>query len=239
MMAKDQFGFGTEKTDYEASNLSRFLHHLVPKIGIDVSNAAYILSTQTDSRRPEYSAIIKELEKLAPKGVKIGTIDVSQKPFSAITNPRAGAHYDYVNKQVYTAQRGVNPNPGLLAHELGHAQQYTKPNRSLLTRSALPSKIATMFGLTTLPLLVTEDEDTAKLMAGAGTAMSTPLFLHEMEASGKGRKMLMKAASKSGNKLGLLKSLAPFRGIPSYLFALGSPYIIYKYLKTQGQYKEN
>jgi hypothetical protein len=237
-MAKDQFGFGTEKTDYEASNLSRFLHHLIPRIGIDVSNAAYILSMQADSRRPEYSAIIKELEKLAPKGVKVGTIDISKKPFSGLTDPRSGAHYDIPRKRVYTAQRGVNPNPGLLAHELGHAQQYTKP-KALLNRLALPSKLATVFGLTTLPLLVTEDEDTAKLMAGAGTAMSTPLFLHEMEASGKGRKMLMQAASKTGNKLGFLKSLAPFKGIPSYLLALASPYIIYKYLKSQGQYKEN
>ena len=77
------------------------------------------------------------------------------------------------------------------------------------------------------------------MMAGVGTAASAPLFAHEMDASIKGRKMLMEAASKSGNKLGFLRSLAPFKGMPSYLLALASPYLLYKYLKSKDQYKEN
>lgn len=236
-MARDQFGFGTEKRDSEGTILSRSLHSIIPSLGIEGSKAALMLAIQSDARRPEYSAIIKELEKLAPKGVKVRTIDVSKKPFEAFVNPRAGAHYNPATKTAYTAQRGVNPNPGMLAHELGHAQQYIKPS-SLINKLALPSRIATMYGLTSLPLLIAEDENTAKAMAGVGTAMSTPLFLHEMDASIKGRKMLMEAAGKAGNKLGFLKSLAPFKGIPSYLLALASPYLIYKYLKSKGQYKE-
>ena len=237
-MAKDQFGFGTEKKDPEATAVSRLGHTIIPSLGISGANAALMLGLQSDARRPEYSAIVKELEKLAPKDVKVKTINVAKKPFEVLKNPLAGAHYNPSTKTAYTAQRGVNPNPGLLAHELGHAKQYTKPS-SLINKLAKPSRFASFYSLTSLPLLFAEDESTAKSMAGVGTAMSAPVFLHEMDASIKGRNMLMKAASKTGNKLGFLKSLAPFKGIPSYLLALASPYLIYKYLKSKGQYKEN
>ena len=237
-MAKDQFGFGTEKKDPEATVFSRLGHSFVPQLGIEGSKAALTLALQSDARRPEYSAIVKELEKLAPKGVKVRSIDVSKKPFEVLKNPIAGAHYNPSTKTAYTAQRGINPNPGLLAHELGHAKQYTNPS-SLINKLQAPSRLANYYHLTSIPLLFAKDENTAKAMAGVGTAASVPLFAHEMDASIKGRKMLMKAASKSGNKLGFLKSLAPFKGMPSYLLALGSPYLMYKYLKSKGQYKEN
>ena len=237
-MAKDQFGFGVKKKDSEATVISRLGHTLIPQLGISGASAAITLALQSDARRPEYSAIVKELEKLAPKGVKVKSVNVSKKPFEVLKNPIAGSHYNPSTKTAYTAQRGINPNPGILAHELGHAKQFKNPS-SLINKLALPSRIATMYGLISLPLLFAEDESTAKTMAGVGTAASAPLFAHEMDASIKGRKMLMEAASKSGNKLGFLRSLAPFKGMPSYLLALASPYLLYKYLKSKDQYKEN
>ena len=234
-MSKDRFGYDQEEVD--STMISRWLNSTIPALGISAGQVALALGIQGDTKGSKNQALLKELKKIAPKGVKISTLNTSKNPIAPLINPLAGSHYNPRTNSVVMAQRGNNPNAGVLAHELGHAQQFKNPS-SLLNKGAKYSRLANMFGLTTAPLWIAEDESTAKKWAGIGTALSAPNFIHEMDASWKGRKMLLEAASKSGNKLGLLKSLASFKGVPSYLMALAAPMMIYKYLKSKGQYNE-
>ena len=47
------------------------------------------------------------------------------------------------------------------------------------------------------------------------------------------------AAKKSGNKLGFIRSLGSFKGLPTYALSLIAPFLMYKYLKSQDQYKKS
>jgi len=233
-MAKDQFGFGVEQDKTESNILTRWLHSQVAGLGIFGGHAALAYPIFSDVRRPEYSAIVKELERTAGRmGVSVSSLDISKNPFENLLNPFKGSYYDRVNKKIQVAQRGKNMNPGILSHELGHAKQNPK---SLLTKGSALGKYAQ---LSYLPLILTGDEDTAKLVAGAGSAMAVPQFMHEMDASVKGRKLLLDAAKKSGNKLGFMRSLGSFKGLPTYALAVAAPYMMYKYLKSQDQYKKS
>ncbi len=234
-MAKDRFGHGVNDG---GTFMSRSLHSMVPQIAMMGGQAGVILATQMDTRRPAYTAMVKELKKMARPGLNFTSINTSASPFEPLINPAKGAHYQPQTNTVATAQRGTGTNPGTLAHEMGHAQQYGKGGTPRLNKMANYSRVANMFGLTMLPLMIADDEKSAKAFAGIGTALSAPNFIHEMDASAKGRKLLMDAASKSGNKLGFLKSLAPYKGIPSYLIALLAPVLLYKYLKSKGQYSK-
>lgn len=233
-MAKDQFGFGVEQDKTESNILTRWLHSQVAGLGIFGGQAALAYPIFSDVRRPEYSAIVKELERTAGRmGVSVSSLDISKNPFENLINPLKGSYYDRSNKHVQIAQRGKNMNPGILAHELGHAKQDPK---SLLTKA---SGLGRFSQLSYLPLILTGDEDTAKLAAGFGTAMAAPQFIHEMDASIKGRKVLLDAAKKSGNKLGFIRSLGSFKGLPTYALAMAAPFMMYKYLKSQEQYKKS
>ncbi len=236
-MAKDQFGFNIEQENNDPTFLSRNLHALAAQLGISAGSIALGYPFFADARRPEYSYIVKELERTASNmGVSISSLDTTKNPFQSLIDPMKGSYYDPRNKHIQMAQRGKNINPGTLAHELGHAKQ--NPN-SFLSKTASTSRFLNMTGLTTLPLVLTEDEDAAKFLAATGTYMAAPNFVHEMDASIKGRKVLLDAAKKSGNKLGFIRSLGPFKGLPTYALALAAPYIMYKYLKSQGQYKKS
>jgi|ETNmetMinimDraft_20_1059909.scaffolds.fasta_scaffold102285_2 hypothetical protein len=101
------------------------------------------------------------------------------------------------------------------------------------------SRIGTALGAATLPLVLIGDEHKARIAAGLGTAISTPLLLNEIEASWQGRKMLQEAAAKTGHKMGFLKSLGPFKGVPTYALAAATPAILYKYLQKKKLYKKS
>tara|TARA_R110002074_G_scaffold117415_1_gene249450 strand:- start:44 stop:754 length:711 start_codon:yes stop_codon:yes gene_type:complete len=233
-MAKDQFGFGVEQDKTDANFFTRLLHSQVAGTAIFGGQAALAYPIFSDVRRPEYSSTVKELEKIARKmGVNVTSLDVSKNPFESLINPLKGSYYNPANKEIQIAQRGKNMNPGILSHELGHAKQNRK---SLLTKA---SKFGRYSQAMNLPLMLTDDEDTAKLFAGAGSAIAAPQFIHEMDASVKGRKLLLDAAKKSGNKLGFIRSLGSFKGLPTYALSLIAPFLMYKYLKYQDQYKKS
>jgi hypothetical protein len=51
--------------------------------------------------------------------------------------------------------------------------------------------------------------------------------------------MLQEAAAKTGHKMGFLKSLGPFKGVPTYALAAATPAILYKYLQKKKLYKKS
>ena len=223
----------------EKNFLRRYLSSIVPSLGIAAGQVGIAYNVLgADPRRPEYSSIINEMKASAPKGTKFTNVDLRGKGPIEWLNPWKQPHYNQMTGTVQTAQRGASPNIGILGHEMGHAQQVAGPKATpRLNKAANMSRAANMLGLTTLPLLIADREDTAAAWTGVGTAMAAPNFAHEMDASMKGRKIMMDAAAKTGNKLGFVKSLGAFKGIPSYLLALASPYLIYKWLKSQGHYE--
>ena len=246
-MARDRYGYGNEYEDsglWDRNFLTRSISSIVPQMGITAGQMgiAYGITSGVggmDPRRPEYASIVEQLKSTAPKGTRFTNVDLSKGSPTDFLNPMKQAHFDPRTNTINTGQRGSMPDPGLMSHELGHQKQFSGSKATpKLNKYAQSSRIANMFGLTTMPLMIADKESTAKIWTGIGTAMATPNFIHEMDASMKGRKLLMDAASKSGNKLGFLKSLGSFKGIPSYLLALASPYLIYKWLKSRDQYEQ-
>ena len=213
----------------------RYLSSLIPTLGLTAANMGIAYSVLKDPRRPEYSAIVNEMKASAPKGVTFRNVDF-RNPKSMMDMFTGMPHYDPNLNRVTTGQFGKTPHPGIMAHELGHQEQFggPKPRTKLNKMQGISRRIGP---LATLPLIIADREDTAGTWAGIGTAVQAPTFMHEMDASMKGRKIMMDAAAKTGNKLGFVKSLGAFKGIPSYLLALASPYLIYKWLKRQGHYE--
>ena len=202
-----------------------------------------------DPRRPNpanaaaNTALNRELYNLRPSGTVIKTM--ANKPWwMQASMPGMGPHFDpstnTVNVSTKFGHRPGNYDPSMVAHELGHAQQYNKGGRGmkLLNMAQTPARLAMMSGLTSFPQMFIDDEKTAGQAAAIGTAMGAPVVAHEIDASRKGRNLLKKAAQKSGTKLSFLKSLAPYKGVPTYLLAAMMPYLSYKYLKSKGAYKK-
>ena len=240
-MAKDRYGYGTEPYEdsglWEKNFLTRYISSMVPALGIAGANVGIAYSVLKDPRRPEqHASIINEMKARAPKDVKFRNVNF-KNPKSMMDMITGMPHFDPSLNRVTTGQFGNTPHSGIMAHELGHQQQYagSKPRTTLNKMQGVSRRLGP---LAVAPLLIADKESTAKTWAGIGTAIQTPTFIHEMDASMKGRKILMDAAAQSGNKLGFLKSLGSFKGIPSYLLALASPYLIYKWLKSREQYEQ-
>ena len=221
---------------------TRSLYSMVPASAVSAGLYGYSYALQADARRPQYSNLVKKLQSMGksgamygmPEDLKFYNMDVSKNPYTSPLNPFTSAHYNPQTKTVQTAQRGTRPDAGLLAHELGHARQYADPRYKGFNKLAGLSRGASMFS--TLPLMFADSPDTAKKATTATTIAGLPVFAQEVDASLKGRWLLSQAAKQSGQKLGLMGQLAPFKGVPSYLLALALPYITYKYLSAKEQY---
>ena len=103
-MAKDRFGHGVNDG---GTFMSRSLHSMVPQIAMMGGQAGVILATQMDTRRPAYTAMVKELKKMARPGLNFTSINTSASPFEPLINPAKGAHYQPQTNTVATAQRGI------------------------------------------------------------------------------------------------------------------------------------
>jgi len=189
------------------------------------------------------AALNRELYNLKPRGTVINNMH-NVKWWEQAIMPPLGNNFDpntnTVNVATKFGNKPGNYNPGILAHELGHAKQFNKPGRGmkLLNMMQGPTRALQMTGLTSLPQMFIDDEKTAGQAAGIGTALGAPVLAHEIDASRRGRNLLKKAAKKSGTKLSFIKSLAPYKGVPTYLLAAMMPYLSYKYLKNSGAYKK-
>jgi hypothetical protein len=166
-----------------------------------------------------------------------------------------GPHYNFNTRQVYVPGgfgRSEDARLGLLAHELGHAEQFRKSNptnsnfRSLFggsnrARSIKGSAILGQLGGTLGPTF-TNDSDSAGIQALVGSAMSAPQLANEAGASARGSRTLINYAKENGlwkNKNALQKLKFAGRswiGMPTYLLAAAAPIVTYLGFSLAGTY---
>lgn len=135
-------------------------------------------------------------------------------------------------------------NYGILAHELGHAEQYKNPlYRKTIAPLSAVGRVAQKLGV--LAPIFTDNEEEARRNSLIASAMQVPTLIEEFDASRRGSKILKESMSKpaltkassSGKLARMLTSLRPFAGMPTYALGAAAPYLIYKYLKGRGLYE--
>lgn len=151
------------------------------------------------------------------------------------------AHYDPKTHTV----NAPRSNYGVLAHELGHAEQYKNPlYRKTIAPLSTIGRAVGKYGI--LAPILTDNEQEARRNAKIAGVMQIPTLVEEIDASRRGSRILSKhtakkpaiIGSKSGGALArAMMKIRPFAGIPSYLLAATAPYLIYKYMKGRGLYE--
>lgn len=123
--------------------------------------------------------------------------------------------------------------PGVLAHELGHAMGPKHYMNSL-------SRVAGKFG----PLLgggmalLADDEKVGLLSALLGTGAAGHMLASEIDASVRGAKILRKFTEQAKLPTNRLVRLSPFLGLPSYAAVAAAPLTAYMINKRLGGYKK-
>ena len=146
-------------------------------------------------------------------------------------------------------------NYGILAHELGHAEQYKNPlyKKTLGRVSGIGRRVAP-FGV--LAPILTDNEQEAKRNSLIASGLQVPTLIEEIDASRRGSNILGKTiakrekelksvpyansanqAKKGGKIAQALTRLRPFAGVPTYALAAAAPYLLYKYMKGRGLYE--
>ena len=135
-------------------------------------------------------------------------------------------------------------NYGILAHELGHAEQYKSPlyKKTLGRMSGIGRRVAP-FGV--LAPILTDNEQEAKRNSLIASGLQVPTLIEEIDASRRGSNILGKTiannptntAVKGGKLAQALTRLRPFAGVPTYALAAAAPYLLYKYMKGRGLYE--
>jgi len=202
-----------------------------------------MINQQSPANLGTYSQIMKNNPNMR-------VVDIGKMGFGpeGIQRMMKGPHFDPRNKTIYM----MGKDPSILAHEMGHYKQFDKP--STLRKGFNYSRGITGFlsPFYALGVLTTKDQDTAQRRAATASAMMLPTLAHEIDASYHGRKILMDAEKNIGNLpvtkgsggafkpmskgSQFIRSLAPFKGVPSYLLAAMTPYIMYKSLARRGKY---
>ncbi len=123
-----------------------------------------------------------------------------------------------------------NFNPGVLAHEMGHAQRLqSTTGNNLLKRIKFVAKHRGVGNVgkniaPLLPLVFAGTGENTQNVAALGTSALLATHLpEEIRASRIGSKLLSEAAKNTGTKLSLLKKLAPYKGLSSYGLAAAAP----------------
>ena len=160
----------------------------------------------------------------------------------------AGPHYNPKNDSI--GYSGKAPSSGILAHELGHAQQKWTPKRMKLQQfSRLGAQLSP---LAALYAGVSKDEDKARNAAIGSTAVSLPMLFNEYDASRRGAKMLRNLpadhpalrALQSGPSSSLRRRLVnaarrnPYIGLPTYALMASIPGLTYGAKKLTGGYED-
>lgn len=121
--------------------------------------------------------------------------------------------YDPSQHVVVLPQRGT----GTHAHELGHAvgmKGKFPVIQRISRRLALPTAVGG-----TLTAALSDDPTTRNVASVAAPVVMAPTIAEELRASNIGRKLLQRRGVTG------LKTLAPFRGVPTYLAAAVAPFI--------------
>lgn len=127
--------------------------------------------------------------------------------------------------------KGYSTNAPILAHELGHAEQFRKGGLARLLLKANPLGKLTMFlgGAGAM----SSDKDTARTAAILGSLGGTVTLANEIDASRRGKRLLnetLKDVGMSGKKFRRFGRGA-FLGVPSYALAAASPTLVYQLSK--------
>ncbi len=190
---------------------------------------------------------------------KLGIKLEGGRPAVASTGRKATytpAHYDPWDRTVSITKRmGRNQDHklGILAHELGHAEQYRKSNptsknwKSLfggrnrgILEGIISHRLAPLVGVAGPSL--TSDEGTAQTYAALGTLGQAPILASEFGASARGSRTLVNYAKKSGlwkNKSALEKlkfAGKSWTGVPTYLLTAAIALATYLGYKATGGY---
>ena len=215
----------------------RYIESTVPTAGVAGLNLLHIsqMGRMGGIDRGLATALKKEAIALDPrlKFGKVSGLNIAGHKLPDVTGSRymPNSHTVYAPKSNY----------GVLAHEIGHSQQYRSPlyKKTLAPLSKL-GRVSALLG--PLAPVLTANESEARRNSLIASGMQVPTLVEELDASRRGSKMLKKsgALKKVKNMTKMQKALMmmrPFAGIPSYLLAAMTPYLIYKYSKSRGLYE--
>jgi len=145
----------------------------------------------------------------------------------------SSSYYDPTKRQIKieprTTSGPVTVRKGVVAHELGHATGKRFPGG--FHRGGLV-KYLPVIGLVGTS---SRDENTARLSALGGTAISIPTVGEEIRASRRGAKALK--ALQGGKKMRFGGRMGPYAGLITYLAAAGIPLAAYGVNKRKGYYR--
>ncbi len=148
---------------------------------------------------------------------------IKSNPDKEVGLHEGGSHYnpksDKINLNFY------HNNPGVLAHEMGHA----KGGKPLILANIL-GKLMGYAGTGTT--LLTSDEDLGRNAAIAGTIGLGGTLASEIDASRRGYSMIRNLGGSRG------KALKAFMGLPTYLAAATSPILAHKGKQWFNQYED-
>lgn len=140
--------------------------------------------------------------------------------------------YDPEMRKVYLG-RGRMPQPGVLAHELGHTTQkiFAKPLGNFLYAAGRHTPILGLLGAT-----LSGDESKARTSAALGSLGALPMLGYEANASWRGSQLLKGLKGLKGvSRLGRVGS---FIGLPTYAILAALPWLGYGMKKHMHGYTQ-
>tara|TARA_R100000742_G_C4241988_1_gene61522 strand:+ start:13 stop:771 length:759 start_codon:yes stop_codon:yes gene_type:complete len=235
----------------------RYMESTIPGFGIVGSTVGYGLQMGKlgGQNKTLATALMNEAMRKDPR-LKISNFSLNPL-YKSLTGKNMPFDYDpflaSYNPKTHTVN-APRKNYGILAHELGHAEQYKNP---LYRKTVAPlskfGRIAGQFGA--LAPVFTDNEEEARRNAKIAGVMQIPTLVEEFDASRRGSRILsdqmaknklkpaiagknaIRTAKKVSPLVGAMSKLRPFVGMPTYLLTAAAPYLIYKYMKSRGLYE--
>jgi len=225
----------------------RWLESGIPNTGIMLGGLGYAsqMGRIGGQNKSLATALMNEAIQKDPR-LKINNISINKVFQNVGIKPPIdmdvfGASY---NPKTHTVN-APRSNYGILAHELGHAEQYKNPlYRKTIAPLSKVGRVASQFGM--LAPIFTDNEQEARRNAKIAGVMQIPTLVEEIDASKRGSRILSKnmakkpaiKGAKSGGTLArAMMKLRPFAGVPTYALGAIAPYLIYKYMKGRGLYE--
>lgn len=151
----------------------------------------------------------------------------------SLRNAGLGGSGGIIGGMDLTSAEALRSSPSILAHELGHASQAARKTLSYRLRN--PAKV---LGSIVGPagVLLSKDEDQAKLWAGGASLSTLPMIYNELDASRRGSNILKQLKHPSVTKQ---MRRGAFIGVPTYAAAALSPWAMYLARKQLGGYTDS
>jgi hypothetical protein len=157
------------------------------------------------------------------KAAGVTSVDEHVHPAGPHFNPMSGGI-------VMTPNVRTSLKPGVLAHEVRHAQQAKLLGKNALMAASTIGKVGPLgAGLVST---FTGDEKRGRAAAITGAALAAPMLAAEADAAIGGARMLRKSGMRG------LRTLSPGVGLATYGALAASPALAYKIKKTLGGYRK-